>query len=162
MLHAKQFSDIFHDTLTMLDKSFLSDISERTSTMLGAKPVTFVDLNLILPNEEVYDYRVDWLANKIEMEKLWRVPVTIDRDSFAIMDGHHRRAAAQRLNLKRIPCILLDYSEVELISTHSSMLVTPKVIKDFAKNRKFFPPKSTKHIFKSPLPTCNISLELLK
>lgn len=162
MLCAKQSSSTFQNALTMLGNSLIPDISKRAQTMLGAKPVTFIDLGLILPNEEVYHDRVDWLASKIEMEKLWRVPVPIDRDSFAIMDGHHRRAAAQRLNLKRIPCILLDYSEVELISTHSSMLVTPQTVQDFARNRQTFPPKSTKHIFKSPLPTCNISLDLLK
>lgn len=162
MLCEKQSTGTFQSALTMLGSHLLPDFAERAFAMLGAKPVTFMDLDLILPNEEVYDDRVDWLANKIEIEKLWRIPISIDRDSFAIMDGHHRRAAAHKLNLKRIPCILLDYSEVELISTHSSMLITPQLVKEFSLSRELFPPKSTKHIFKSPLPTCNISLELLK
>lgn len=64
--------------------------------MLCTEPLIFVDLDKMLPKEELYADRVDWLVSKIEVEKTWRVPVTLDRDSFAIMNGHHRTAAAQQ------------------------------------------------------------------
>ncbi|WP_445395829.1 hypothetical protein [Zobellella sp. An-6] len=130
--------------------------------MLCAKPITLVDIDAIRPNEEVYAEQVDWLVDKIADEKIWRIPLTLDKDSLSIMDGHHRRTAALRLQLKRIPCLLLDYHEVDFISTHPSMQVTPLLVREFSLQGRLFPPKSTRHVFYGPLPTCNISLSLLQ
>ncbi|WDD99772.1 ParB N-terminal domain-containing protein [Thalassomonas actiniarum] len=130
--------------------------------MLGAKSIVFVETGKILPNEQVYSERVNWLVDKIQSEGLWRVPVTLDKSSYAVMDGHHRLEAARRLKLPCVPCLLLDYSEVSFVSTHESLAITPKMVGEYAKAGTLFPPKSTRHIFSNPLPTCNISLTIIK
>ena len=125
------------------------------------KSIHFLSPHDLKPNEEVLPERAVWLQKKVEQEQLWRVPITVDRQTNSIMDGHHRHLVACRLGLAKVPCILLDYDEVKFISTHPSRALTPKCVIEHANAGKRLPPKSTRHQFSRPLPNCNISLNLL-
>ncbi|WP_083330607.1 MULTISPECIES: ParB N-terminal domain-containing protein [Pseudoalteromonas] len=125
------------------------------------KSIHFMSPQDLKPNEEVIPERVEWLQQKVLHEQIWRVPITVDRLSGSIMDGHHRHLVACRLGLAKVPCILLDYDEVEFISTHPSRALTPKCVIEHAQAGQRLPAKSTRHQFVRPLPNCNISLKLL-
>ena len=130
--------------------------------MLCSIPIHFVRIDLIRPNERHHAEHAATLADTIMREQLWRIPITLERNSLAVMDGHHRFEAARRLKLNHVPCLLLDYAQVEVIATRQGYVVTPEEIVRRARSGDLYPPKTTRHRFPSPLPACNISLWLLQ
>ena len=129
--------------------------------MLCALPVHFVRADAILPNECHYPEHAASLAETIRREQLWRIPMVLEYNSMAVMDGHHRLQAALQLKLAHVPCLLLDYDDVEVRSTREGYLVTPQEIVRRARAKDLYPPKTTRHRFPSALPTCNVSVWLL-
>lgn len=129
--------------------------------MLHSIPIHFVRIDLIRPNERHHAEHAATLADTIMREQRWRIPITLERKSLAVMDGHHRFEAARRLKLNYVPCLLLDYGQVEVIATRQGYVVTPDEIVRRARSGDLYPPKTTRHRFPSPLPACNISLWLL-
>lgn len=130
--------------------------------MLCSFPIHFVPVKKIRPNEHHYPEHAVSLADAIRQEQLWRIPIAIERTSLAVMDGHHRLAAARQLKLKYIPCLLLDYDLVEVDSSRNGYHVNPDEIMHRARTGNLYPPKTTRHQFPSPLPVCNISVPLLQ
>jgi len=130
--------------------------------MLCSLPIHFVRIDLIRPNERHHAEHAAALADTIMREQLWRIPITLERNSMAVMDGHHRFEAARRLKLNHVPCLLLDYDQVEVSATRQGYVVTPEEIVRRARTGDLYPPKTTRHRFPSPLPDCNISLWLLQ
>lgn len=129
--------------------------------MLSSLPIYLVQLNLIRPNECHQPDHTTLLTETIFREQLWRTPVTLERNSLSVMDGHHRIEAARRLNLYYVPCLLLDYDCVQVSASRQGYLVTPQEIVRWAKIGELYSPKTTRHQFPSPLPNCNIALSLL-
>jgi L-serine kinase (ADP) len=129
--------------------------------MLWKLPVHLIPIGRIRPSELHYPQHAAALAGTIRDERIWRIPVTLECRSLAVMDGHHRLAAARLLKLKFVPCVLLDYSQAEVSATRARYLVTPQEIVRRAQTEDLYPPKTTCHRFSSPLPTCNLSLSLL-
>jgi len=103
------------------------------------------------------------LAKKILLEKFWTVPIVIEINTNAIMDGHHRYNAAKTIGLSRIPCIKKDYAsnEVTLLSWKQGIKVTVKDVFKKIKNKNKFPMKTTRHIFNPPINEINIPIDLL-
>ncbi|OMH33823.1 ParB N-terminal domain-containing protein [Motiliproteus sp. MSK22-1] len=126
--------------------------------MFSQLPLTLVPTGALNITEEYIPERVLWLVEKIRREKVWSTPVTLEKNSLAIMDGHHRAEAAKRLGLPFIPCLLLDYSQVEVQSRIDNVVVTPERIIQRAVKGVPYPAKTTQHIFPAKLPDCNISL----
>jgi hypothetical protein len=121
-----------------------------------------VPVEQIRPNECHYPDHAVTLADTILREQLWRIPIALERTSLAVMDGHHRLEAARQLRLKYVPCLLLDYDSVEVETTRDGYLVSPHEIVRRARTGELYPPKTTRHRFPSPFPTCNISMLLLE
>ena len=103
------------------------------------------------------------LAKKILLEKFWTVPIVIEINTNAIMDGHHRYNAAKTIGLSRIPCIKKDYAsnEVTLLSWKQGIKLTAKDVFKKIKNKNKFPIKTTRHIFSPPINEINIPIDLL-
>lgn len=113
-----------------------------------------VNIDKIQITEEHIPERVEWLINKIKNEALWRVPLLLEENTYAIMDGHHRFEVAKRLGLKRIPSIMLSYNSpyVHVTSWREGVEINKDVVLAFIKQRKIFPHKTTKHIIE-PYPS---------
>lgn len=91
--------------------------------------------------------RVLWLESKIKNEKIWRVPLKIEKNFFLVMDGQHRMEVAKKLNLRYVPCILYDYNEVDVWSLRKTYEVTGDCIISNFKNNRIYPYKTAKHKF---------------
>lgn len=130
--------------------------------MLCPFPIHFVRVDLIRPTECHHPEHAVTLADTIRREQLWRIPITLECNSLAVMDGHHRLEAARQLKLRHVPCLLLDYEQVEVSATRQGYIVTPQEIVRRARTGNLYPPKTTRHWFPLPLPVCNISLWLLQ
>ncbi|MFD1093963.1 ParB N-terminal domain-containing protein [Providencia vermicola] len=107
-----------------------------------------VNIEKIQITEEHIPDRVEWLVEKIKTEALWRVPLLLEENSYAIMDGHHRFEVAKLLGLKRIPSVILSYDSplVKVVSWRDDFEINKKIVQDYIKQKKVFPHKTTKHI----------------
>ena len=111
--------------------------------------------------EDVRLVPVEWLKAHEEikpknMEKLLEMtlrwdgftkPLIADKATGTILDGHHRYAVAQRLELARIPVVCIDYLEddsVELELWPASDLesITKQEVIDMALSSNLYPPKT--------------------
>ena len=77
--------------------------------------VRLVPLEWLKPHEEI---KVKNMKKLLDMTLRWdgfTKPLIVDIATGAILDGHHRHAVAIRLELARIPVIVVDYFADESI-----------------------------------------------
>ena len=77
--------------------------------------VRLVPLEWLKPHEEI---KVKNMKKLLDMTLRWNgftKPLIVDKTTGAILDGHHRHAVAMRLELARIPVIVVDYFQNESI-----------------------------------------------
>lgn len=113
---------------------------------------------------EEHDHeRMLQLCDRIQASGVWTMPVCIERESHAVMDGHHRLEAAKRLGLARVPVYLLDYSQVTLTRWRDDIHVSVADILRRAYANDPYPKKTTRHLFPEELTRpCAIPLALLR
>lgn len=72
-----------------------------------------VDIDKLLPHEEIVAGRLQNLMEKIKKEGVVDMPIIIapipGTDKYLIVDGHHRWAAVKELGYRKIPAIIIDY-----------------------------------------------------
>ncbi|RDU97424.1 ParB N-terminal domain-containing protein [Trinickia dinghuensis] len=120
--------------------------------------IELIPTECILPNEEHDVARLLEVLDSIERSGRWTAPIVLERASFAVMDGHHRLAAALRLSLPRVPCVLLDYAHVGVLARRPEFQVNAEEIVARSRARSLYPPKTTRHIFPQALPLCSIEI----
>lgn len=105
--------------------------------------------------------RVEWLAEKIQREGVWRVPIALDEHHNLVLDGQHRMEVAKKLGLKWVPAVRYKYSDLKVWSlrpTHNFdwEIVTNRVLSGY-----IYPYKTVKHEFPNGLPECYFNLSEL-
>jgi ParB-like chromosome segregation protein Spo0J len=123
--------------------------------------IELIPIERILPNEEHDEARLLEVLDSMTRSGRWTVPIVLERASLAVMDGHHRLAAARRLSLPRVPCVLLDYAQVDVQARRPEFRVDAAHIVARSLARNLYPPKTTRHIFLQPLPACSIEIATL-
>ncbi|TCM51145.1 ParB-like nuclease family protein [Rhizobium sp. PP-F2F-G48] len=123
---------------------------------------SLVDPQFLQPTEDIDPARVSELQQEILSAGRWTQPVSIHKDERFVMDGHHRLAIAQRLGLKILPVVLLDYDRVGVTAWREGETITPDSVFAMARSGRRFPCKTTRHIFRDPLPHCDIALDDLR
>ena len=123
--------------------------------------IELIPTERILPNEEHDEVRLLEVLDSIERCGRWTAPIALECSSLAVMDGHHRLAAALRLSLPRVPCVLLDYAQVGVQARRPGFQVDAEQIVARSRSRMLYPPKTTRHIFSRPLPLCSIAITAL-
>lgn len=116
----------------------------------------------LIPTEEIDHSWAIELEERIVAAGKWTAPIAIHIDELFVMDGHHRLTVAKRLKLDLLPVFLLDYGEVEVTAWRDGEEVTAAKIHEMVRNGRRFPPKTTRHIFKRPLPNCAVPLANLR
>ncbi|MEF0944236.1 ParB N-terminal domain-containing protein [Rhizobium sp. BR 362] len=117
-----------------------------------------LDPRKLTPTEEIDGDRVAELEQEIVQSGRWTRPITVHRDDWFVMDGHHRLTIAQRLDFKLLPVVLLDYDTVRVEAWRQGETITPDMIFEMARSGRKFPSKTTRHIFEGPPPACDIPL----
>jgi len=129
--------------------------------------VELVPIAWLRPHEEVKPRNVDTLHEMTLRWSAYTKPLLVDRESGAILDGHHRHQVGIRIGLSRLPVIKVDYLEdegIELDLWPASQLesITKQEVIDTALSEDLFPPKTTRHRFSDHLPPIAIPLDLLR
>lgn len=140
--------------------AYLDEVSNATNVFSGGlmHTVYLVVLHAIRPNERYDEAHAYALATQIERMQVWTTPIALERHTLAVMDGHHRLAAAKYLGLTYIPCLLLDYSLVSVEASRAHFRVDPDEIIRRAVQYDLYPPKTTRHIFPAISFECCVSL----
>lgn len=126
--------------------------------------VALVELSEVLPTEAVDPDFVDTLAAGMEISGVWTHPLLLERDSLAVLDGHHRLAAAQRIGLHRIPAVRISYSSprIQLETWRAGTEVTREEVLRRARAGELLPYKSTRHVTDFVLPQVRVPISALR
>ena len=124
--------------------------------------IALIDVARLRPTEEVKAARVDRLMKQMRMEGLQRRPILVERDSLAILDGHHRYHAALQLGLTRIAAVLIAYGDARLsLQSWTSRSYSAADVLAAAASQQLLPAKSTRHVLEPPLPDDPVRLDRL-
>lgn len=94
-----------------------------------------------------------------------RCPVLVDRNSFVILDGHHRVLALKRLGCGVIPSYLVDYRDpgVEVtVWEPATVKITKESILNAALSGNLYPPKTSKHVWPARFGEHPVPIEVLR
>ena len=128
--------------------------------------VELVPIEALLPHEKVEEHRVDNLEKMTLRWRAYTKPLLVDRKTGTILDGHHRTKVALRMELKCLPCVLVDYlhdDEVNLSvwpNCGRESLSKEEVI-EAALSGNLLGPKTSRHMLSDHLPPISIPLERL-
>lgn len=112
-----------------------------------------VPIDKLLPHEEVEEENVAELVAELERTKVFSDPIWVARDSWVILNGHHRVEALRRLKAARVPVWLLDY-DTDLVSLEPwrpGLPIPKSEVVRHAQAGHLFPPKTTRHGVRVPL-----------
>ena len=102
------------------------------------------------------------LAEDMQRDGVQRRPVLVERQSLAILDGHHRYHAAKSLGLAFVNAVLIDYDDPRLtLASWTDRRFTPGDVRHAAESGQLLPAKSTRHILNPPLPDHPVALRHL-
>ena len=126
--------------------------------------IALVDLNRVLPTEEVNPDFVDTLAAGIAVSGVWSHPLLVEADSLAVLDGHHRLAAAKRIGLRSVPALSVSYGDprVHVESWRPGPAIPPAEIIARARAGHLLPYKSTRHITDFVIPQVRVPIHALR
>jgi len=121
-----------------------------------------LELARLRPTEQVDERGVMLLAAAMRGDGVQRRPVLVERESLAILDGHHRFRAAQALGLSLINAVVIDYDDPRLtLSSWTARLFSKDEVRAAASGGVLLPLKSTRHILNPPLPEMPVALAAL-
>ena len=107
----------------------------------------------LIPSEKISKESASSLYEEILKSKIWKFPILIDINTNIILDGHHRFAVAKKLQLKYIPCILVEFNSplISVTSWKTGKVLCKKTILNEAILGNLFDYKTTKNILHTNL-----------
>jgi hypothetical protein len=113
-----------------------------------------LELKKLKPHEHVQKSRVKELVEILKSEGRFTEPIVVEKNTFVILDGHHRVQALLKLGYTKVPAILIDYnSDGVKVYLRRNNLMT-QIIKEFvlktALAGEMMPIKTTRHEVKRP------------
>ena len=127
------------------------------------RAVILVSVNDLIETEEHCNENAVKLSEKIIKSGFWTVPIAVEANMMAIMDGHHRLNAAKYLGLTRVPCVVMTYESggVSLNSWRSEVACSVADIRAMVASAQKYPLKTTRHIFDPSIDEVKIPIKLL-
>ncbi len=108
--------------------------------------VSFIDIKKLVPHEQVDIGRVFQLYYDIKANGI-KLPLAVSYiyDKFVILDGHHRWKAAKLLRIRKVPVVIFDLFDHNLLvlNYRTKELLSKEFILEIVSNFKILPPKST-------------------
>ena len=129
--------------------------------------VDLVPLEILLPHEETIPKKVDELEKMTHRWKAYVLPLVIDKNSGVILDGHHRHQVAQRLGLKCLPCVQVDYIgddsvEIDVWPNCGRDSISKEEVIEAGLGGTLLQPKTSRHRLSDHLPPISVPLTRLK
>ena len=111
-------------------------------------------LSILLPHEEVVEERVKELLASLK-EEGQKKPILVERNTFIILDGHHRVEGLRRLGKSSVKAVLVDYRDKRILvkSWREGERVTKRDVLRIALLGRRFPPKTSRHVMANKSPS---------
>ena len=128
--------------------------------------VELVDIDWLKAHEMVVEKKVKELHVMTLKWQGYTKPLLVDSRTGTILDGHHRFTVGQRLELRLIPVILIDYLQdsgirVETWPHAEKESITKEEVIGMALSGELYPPKTSRHMLEDHLPPIMVPLESL-
>lgn len=124
----------------------------------SSREIELVDVEKLKPIEDYDVNRISAVREAVVKGGFWTQPLVIERDSFLVLDGHHRLELAKNLGLKRLPVIRFDYSEVDIWTLKEEIPIDKNKVIANAISGRIYPYKTVKHKFPHSDMNCKIDL----
>jgi len=129
--------------------------------------VELVPIVWLKPHEEVKPRNVDTLHEMTLRWSAYTKPLLVDRNTGAILDGHHRYHVGIRIGLSRLPVIKVDYLsddgiDLDIWPASDLESLTKQQVIEMALSGEVFPPKTSRHRFSDHMPPIAVPLDLLR
>ena len=120
-------------------------------------------ISILRGHEEHEPEKVDVLIAELRRTGEFVDPIWVARDTWVILNGHHRVEALRRLGMKRIPAWVFDYDgdHVDLGRWSPGPPIDKAEVVHRAHHGRPFPPKTTRHRLRVALPPRSVPLEEL-
>ena len=107
----------------------------------------WTDLKKLKPHEHVIVERGTGLCNYIEtFDTFFVLPsLIVCKNTFTIIDGHHRWFALEKFGISKVPVTFVDY-ESDRIQIKRIGNIGKKEILEASSTGKLLPPKSSEHL----------------
>ena len=94
-------------------------------------------------------------------------PLIVDKQTGAILDGHHRHSIAFLLGLKQVPALCVDYLnderiEVDVWPNSGLKTLSKEEVVSMSLSGLCFPPKTSRHIVAEKTPPIFFTLDELR
>jgi hypothetical protein len=123
--------------------------------------IEIIDINSLIPHEHIDEDNLEKVKNNIEVEKIIKKPILVDKKSKVILDGHHRYNSLKLLGCSKIPVLLVNYHSKKInlgFFRNIYEYVTKYEIIECAKCGNLFPKKTTRHTHSIKNPKIQIKI----
>ncbi len=97
-------------------------------------PLSIVKIDRLLPHEEIIEPELVKLMEDLKSNGILKYPVVVSKNTYVILDGHHRYSALKELDFEFAPVILLDYDDDDLITVDTWYPIVDISLADFIEN----------------------------
>jgi ParB-like chromosome segregation protein Spo0J len=117
-------------------------------SLKGRSGIVFLKIEELREHEEIRPDYCEALKNEILKDGHLKMPIAIDKNTYIILDGHHRLQALKRIGCRKIPCVLVDYQspQVKVVPWREGEHVTKEMIVEKALSGRKVPSKTSKHM----------------
>ncbi len=112
------------------------------------KGICMINLNELKGHECTLEGRIKELQEEILSDGVLKKPIVVDEATLVILDGHHRVEVLKRLGCKKIPAVLVDYRDpnIMVLPWRKGEKITKGEVIRAALFKMRLPPKTTKHM----------------
>lgn len=109
--------------------------------------LVLADVEQLRGHEETRPDYLKELKSQIKSDGILKRAIAVDRNTYVILDGHHRLQALKELGYTKIPVILIDYQapNIKVFTWRDGENITKKTVISTALADKKLPPKTSKH-----------------
>lgn len=151
-----------YDTSDYFSRSRKSNLDSQSQTL------SLVDIDWLKEHEQIVsEERVQNLLDAIIRWGAYKLPLLVDSQSGAILDGHHRYAVGRILGLSQLPAVLVDYLNDDSISVDvwpdcGCDCLTKEEVIEMSLSDRVYPPKTSKHDFAASSTPIHVPLSKLR
>ena len=107
-----------------------------------------INISELRGHECTLEERVRELQEEIVKDGILKRPIVVDEATLLILDGHHRVEVLKRLGCKKVPAVLVDYwnPNIMVLSWKNDERTSKEIVLKAALSNIKLPPKTTKHM----------------
>lgn len=132
---------------------------------MNKKQTCLILIEKLKYHEDVSKKRVLKLMRDIQSRGLVINPIVVSKQSYVVLDGHHRVAALKMIGVRTVPAYVVDYFSDDIRVYLRRKEILSSLLKQAVLNKaaqgKIFPMKTTRHIIRNRKRNVRIKLKRL-